>query len=476
MKSVLKFDHQFASLPGVFYTEMPAEGVAAKPELLAVDTSVAEKIGLNIADFDAHTLAAIFSGNQPLPGGRPLAMVYSGHQFGVWAGQLGDGRALLLGQVRDNENALWDIQLKGSGITPYSRMGDGRAVLRSCVREYLGSIALEGLGIPTSHALCLVSTGSPVRRETLEPGCVLTRVAKSHIRFGHFEHFAHHGMSESIPVLLDHLIRNYFPGLGYTEYLETIVQRTATLIADWQAAGFAHGVMNTDNMSALGLTIDYGPFGFLDQFDLGFICNHSDHQGRYRFDRQPEIGHWNLLALCTALQSVIPWQDSQEILKGYVSCFKVQYHEKMMRKLGLPPDAAETRLWQDFLVLLHKSKADYHQSFRSLADWLRDSATTLAFAQVEGAETWLAEYRSIAHRHGTAEDIAAKMNGHNPRYVLRNWIAEEVIRAAEDHGDTAPLHRLAEVLKDPCGEHPDCRHWNAPPPAQYAGLAVSCSS
>ena len=472
----LRFDHRFAALPATFYTAMPAKGMMTKPKLLTANPSVAARIGLDSACFATPEFAEIFAGNAPLPGGKPLAMVYSGHQFGVWAGQLGDGRALLLGQVRDANQQLWDIQLKGSGRTPYSRMGDGRAVLRSCVREYLAGIALEGLGVPTTHALCLIGTGSMVQRETPEPGCVLTRIAPSHIRFGHFEHFAHHGMRNQIPLLLDHVINEYFPGLSYREYLSTLATRTAELIGDWQAIGFAHGVMNTDNMSALGFTIDYGPYGFLDRFDLGFICNHSDHQGRYRFDCQPEIAHWNLLALCTALQSMIPWSESQDILKSFYPTLIARYHSRMMAKLGLPSEASDRTLWQDFLMLLQESQADYTLSLRALAEWLRTQAGKLPFAHAEGAEQWLATYRDVLKGYGTPVQIAEAMDRHNPQYILRNWLAEEVIRALEDHDDPAPLHKLESVLAQPFNDHSDCLPWRAPPPAHYSGLAVSCSS
>lgn len=224
------------------------------------------------------------------------------------------------------------------------------------------------------------------------------------------------------------------------------------------------------------MTIDYGPFGFLDQFDLGFICNRSDRQGQYRFDRQPETAHWNLLALCTALQSVIPWETSQEILKSFLPSLIARYHDRMMDKLGLPNEASAAKLWQDFLIVLQKSQADYHQSFRALVQWVRNPATELAFAQTEGADDWLGKYRSLLQQHGTATEIAARMDGCNPRYILRNWIAEDVIRAIEDDKNAAPLHRLAEVLKTPYDAHPDCVDWREPPSDEYAGLTISCSS
>ena len=472
----LNFDHRYATLPPLFYTRLPPEAVAEKPRLLAFNPAVAAKIGLdpNVAKRD--DFAEIFSGNAPLPGGLPLAMVYAGHQFGVWAGQLGDGRAHLLGQCRNPDGELRDIQLKGSGLTPYSRMGDGRAVLRSSIREYLAGIALEGLGIPTTHALCLIATGSPVWRETREPGAVLTRVARSHIRFGHFEHFAYHGMADQLPILMNHMLENYLPEYTIQTCFDQIVRQTATLIGDWQAMGFAHGVMNTDNMSALGLTIDYGPYGFMEGFDLGLICNHSDTGGRYRFDRQPEIGYWNLHALGHALQSLIPVSVQKQALEAYFPCLIERYHLRMMTRLGLTPEAAKPGLWQAYLQHLQQSGADYSGSFFALADWLDNPELSPEFCTTAKAGDWLERYRQLAASSAPLPEVAARIRQVNPRYILRNWVAEDVIRAAEDHDDLAPLHRLAKALAQPCQAHPEAEPWTNPAPAHYRNLSVSCSS
>ena len=273
---------------------MPAERVGETPRLLHANAKAAALIGLDPAAFSRSRFRAEFF---PATGRwavfEPLAMVYSGHQFGVWAGQLGDGRALLIGQVRNAKGELWDMQLKGAGKTPYSRFGDGRAVMRSTIREYLCSEAMAALGIPTSRALAIIATGETVLRETPEPGAVLTRLARSHVRFGHFEHFHHRGQHEQVRLLADHVIGEYFPEFAgdHAGWFGEVVKRTAELMAQWQAVGFAHGVMNTDNMSILGLTLDYGPFGFLDAYDPDFICNHTDEQGRYSFANQPGIAH-----------------------------------------------------------------------------------------------------------------------------------------------------------------------------------------
>ena len=301
----LAWDHRFADLGPAFHTRLPPTPLPA-PYPVAHSPEVARLLGLDPAWLATEDALQLFSGNALPAGGDTLASVYSGHQFGVWAGQLGDGRALLLGETAQG----WEIQLKGAGRTPYSRMGDGRAVLRSSIREFLCSEAMHALGIPTTRALCLMGSPAPVLRESVETAAVLTRVAPSFIRFGHFEHFAARGQTTELRQLADYVIDRYYPacrttpdfgGNAYAALLQAVAQRTAELIAQWQAVGFCHGVMNTDNMSILGLTIDYGPFQFLDTFAPGHICNHSDTQGRYAFDRQPGVAYWNLLCLGQAL-------------------------------------------------------------------------------------------------------------------------------------------------------------------------------
>src|ERR1700759_2985906 len=281
----LKLENHFARLGEGFFTHLPAEKVGA-PKLIHANPAAAALLDLDPAVFSDPRFVAVMAGHAPLQGFESLAMVYSGHQFGVWAGQLGDGRALLIGQLRNAAGELWDIQLKGAGRTPYSRFADGRAVMRSTIREYLCSEAMAALGIPTSRALSIVATGELVRRGEAEPGAILTRLARSHVRFGNFEHFFHRGQKDKVGQLADHVMAEYFPDIAvgdYAAWFGAVVQRTAQLIAQWQAVGFAHGVMNTDNMSILGLTLDYGPYGFMDAYDSTFVCNHSDAQGRSSF-------------------------------------------------------------------------------------------------------------------------------------------------------------------------------------------------
>ncbi|MEW6613804.1 MAG: protein adenylyltransferase SelO family protein, partial [Pseudomonadota bacterium] len=290
----LDFDNSFARLPEPFYSRVMPTPVPA-PELLSYNETAAALLDLDPREAQRPEFVEYFSGNRPLPGSEPLAALYAGHQFGHYVPQLGDGRAILLGEVRNRAGERWELQLKGAGRTPYSRGGDGRAVLRSTIREYLCSEAMHGLGIPSTRALCIVGSELEVYRESVERGAVLLRLAPSHVRFGSFEVFFYRDQHAELKLLADYVIERHYPELAdgddrYVRFFQEVVLRTARLLAQWQAVGFAHGVMNTDNMSILGLTLDYGPFGFLDRYDPGFICNHSDHAGRYAFDRQPQIG------------------------------------------------------------------------------------------------------------------------------------------------------------------------------------------
>ena len=468
-------EKHFARLPGDFYTAMAAEKVGKQPRLIHANAKAASLIDLDPRSFNDPAFVEIFSGHRPFPGAEPLAMVYSGHQFGVWAGQLGDGRALLIAQLRNRKGELWDVQLKGSGKTPYSRFGDGRAVMRSTIREYLCSEAMAALGIPTSRALAIVATGEGVQREKDEPGAVLTRLARSHIRFGHFEHFHHKGRQHEVKLLADHLIGEYFPGLegDYAGWFGEVVKRTAELMADWQAVGFAHGVMNTDNMSILGLTLDYGPFGFLEAYDPGFVCNHTDEAGRYSFDNQPSIGHWNLRALAVALSGLIPTEMLVEKLAAYENFFVDRYRSLLRAKFGLTEiQEGDDKLMGALLGLMVRARADYTLTFRGLCR--HDEAWLSLFGDLRNeaqawAQTWLA-------RIGDADRAAKAMNAVNPKYVLRNWVAETAIRAVEDRGDVAMLDRILTMLQSPYDEQPGNAEFAAPPPPGLCGLEVSCSS
>jgi uncharacterized protein YdiU (UPF0061 family) len=469
-------DNVFARLPGDFYTKMPAEKMGQRPRLIHANEKAAALIGLDPASFNDPGFTGIFSGHRLFPGGEPLAMVYSGHQFGGWAGQLGDGRALLIGQVRNASGELWDVQLKGSGKTPYSRFGDGRAVMRSTIREYLCGEAMAALGIPTTRALAVIATDEKVQRETPEPGAILTRLAPSHIRFGHFEHFHHGGRPDLVRLLADHVIGEYMPDFAgdHAAWFGEVVRRTARLIASWQAAGFAHGVMNTDNMSILGLTMDYGPFGFLDAYEPGLICNHSDETGRYAFDMQPAIAHWNLRALALALTSLVPTPALVAALDTYESLYRERYRAAVRAKLGFVRDHGrdDDLLIADLLKLMADARADYTLTFRGLVR--TDEAWLSQFAAVQAkAMAWRSRYRARMEEEG---DRSKAMDAVNPKYSLRNWVAETAIRAVEDRDDAGPLDRILGLVQSPFAAHPGEDSFSQPPAAEYSGLCVSCSS
>lgn len=484
----LAIEPAYDRLGEAFYTLMPAERVTDDPAMIHGSADAAGLIGLDPALFGHPSFARIFAGVDPMPGYVSRALVYSGHQFGHWAGQLGDGRALTIAQVRHG-GELWDIQLKGAGRTPYSRFGDGRAVLRSSIREYLCSEAMAALGVPTTRALSLIGTRRPVRRETVEPGAVVTRLLRSNIRFGHFEHFHYGGKPTRVCELADYVIDKHHPELAgradrHAAWFDWIVTRTAHLMAHWQAVGFAHGVMNTDNMSILGDTLDYGPFGFLDRFDPGFICNHTDQWGRYAYDQQPGIGLWNLQALGVALQSLGSQEAMVASLKGYLPRFLDRYNLLMRSKLGLgaaQPDDED--LISDLLSLMKAGEADYTLGFRLLsavddnpgrARWsalFNEANRPAAFAWLD---RWIAR---VSYEPGGFQAVAVALNAVNPKFVLRNWVAETAIRAVEDYGDVATLDRIFRLVTTPFDEHGEADEPFAQPPSgDLAHLEVSCSS
>ena len=479
-----RLEERFRRLPPHFFTSLPSER-PGDPITVHGSASAAALIDLPPSAFAHPNFAQVFSGHAPLGGFAPYATVYAGHQFGVFVPQLGDGRALTIAELVNARGETWDVQLKGAGRTPYSRFADGRAVLRSSIREYLCSEAVAALGIPTTRALSVVATREGVARERMEPGAVVTRLAPSFVRFGHFEYFHHRGMHDDVRLLADHVIEGHFPHLAalpdrHAVWFGEIVARTADLMAAWQAAGFAHGVMNTDNMSILGLTIDYGPFGFLDAYDPGFICNHSDEGGRYAFERQPAIALWNLQALAAALTSLVPVETLRAALETYAGSFRTRMIALMAAKLGLgEPREGDPVLIGALLNAMAKGRADYTLAFRRLA-WIGDPAGEAAWLDlfgpaVEEAEAWLSLYR-VRILGDDADARRARMNAVNPKYVLRNWVAETAIRAVEDEGDVGTLDRIFRLVTSPFEEHPEDEMFAAPPPPALCGLEVSCSS
>lgn len=464
-----------------FYSELNPTPLR-NARLFFHNRQLANDLGLSPSLFDARH-SGVWSGETLLPGMQPLAQVYSGHQFGVWAGQLGDGRGILLGEQQLKQGGKVDWHLKGAGLTPYSRMGDGRAVLRSTVREFLASEAVHALGIPTTRALSIVTSDTPVRRETIEQGAMLMRVAESHVRFGHFEHFYYRREPEKVQQLADYVIAHHWPELvgqaeSYQLWFQDVVERTAKMIASWQSVGFAHGVMNTDNMSILGLTMDYGPFGFLDDYQPNLICNHSDHQGRYAFDNQPAVGLWNLQRLAQSLSPFIAVDSLNASLEGYQFALMRAYGTKMRAKLGfLTEKKADNDLLMELFALMEKERSDYTRTFRMLSQTEQhDAGTPLRdeFIDRAGFDSWYSRYRDRLRLEQVDDAERQKiMRAANPSVVLRNWLAQRAISAAEQ-GDAAELARLHEALSQPFNE--GAEEFTRRPPDWGKHLEVSCSS
>ncbi|EKO4566409.1 YdiU family protein [Salmonella enterica subsp. enterica serovar Hadar] len=469
--------------------ELPATYTALLPtplknaRLIWYNDELAQQLAIPASLFDATNGAGVWGGETLLPGMSPVAQVYSGHQFGVWAGQLGDGRGILLGEQLLADGSMLDWHLKGAGLTPYSRMGDGRAVLRSTIRESLASEAMHYLGIPTTRALSIVASDTPVQRETQETGAMLMRLAQSHMRFGHFEHFYYRREPEKVQQLADFAIRHYWPQWQdvpekYALWFEEVAARTGRLIAEWQTVGFAHGVMNTDNMSILGLTIDYGPFGFLDDYDPGFIGNHSDHQGRYRFDNQPSVALWNLQRLAQTLTPFIEIDALNRALDRYQDALLTHYGQRMRQKLGFFTEQKDDNvLLNELFSLMAREGSDYTRTFRMLSHTEQQSASSPlrdTFIDRAAFDAWFDRYRARLRTEAVDDALRQQqMQRVNPAIVLRNWLAQRAIDAAEQ-GDMAELHRLHEVLRQPFTDRDD--DYARRPPEWGKRLEVSCSS
>ena len=491
--SDLNVSNSFAGLPQEFYTRLEPQPLT-RPRVLHVNTRVAELLGLTPAALETSEFHNVVAGSAPLPGGLSLAAVYSGHQFGMWAGQLGDGRAHLLGEINTAQGPF-ELQLKGSGMTPYSRFGDGRAVVRSSVREYLASEAMYGLGIPTTYALALVVADDIVAREVRETAAVVTRVSPSFVRFGSFEHWA--GNAPAMQALLDYVVSRFYPECLQPEahddpgtapsaqgvalrFLGEIVTRSARLVADWQTAGFCHGVMNTDNMSILGLTIDYGPFGFMDAFRINHICNRTDRQGRYAWNVQPSVMFWNLHRLANALSTLeLDPQAMGTELDKFEPAFIQAYRANLMRKMGLShwDDDTDAELVDDWWRLLHDQGADFTLAFRHLALAPQAPAAFLGlFSDRSAAQQWLDRYVArLAADEFSSEQRVASMLRANPLYVLRNHLAQRAIDAAL-RDDASEIETLVMLLRDPFTELPGYSAYAEPPPAGAGNVPLSCSS
>ncbi|CAD5107347.1 protein adenylyltransferase SelO [Zestomonas carbonaria] len=480
----LHFDNRYARLGDAFSTEVTPEPIA-EPRLVVASEAAMALLDLDPAVADDPLFAELFAGHKLWSTAEPRAMVYSGHQFGVYNPRLGDGRGLLLGEVVNDAGEYWDLHLKGAGQTPYSRMGDGRAVLRSSIREFLASEHLHALGIPTSRALCVTGSTTPVWREKRETAAMLLRLARSHVRFGHFEYFYYTGQHEHLTTLGEHVLASHFPECQaqerpYAALFREVVKRNAGLIALWQAYGFCHGVMNTDNMSILGITFDYGPYAFLDDFDANHICNHSDDSGRYSFSNQVPIAHWNLAALAQALTPFVEVEELRETLGLFLPLYQAHYLDLMRRRLGFTSAEEEDQeLVQRLLQLMQGSAIDYSRFFRRLGEEVPEQALKALreeFVDLAGFDAWGSAYRARVERDGGEQaDRQARMHAVNPKYILRNYLAQQAIEAAEQ-GDYAPVRELHAVLSRPFDEQPGMDRYVERPPEWGKHLEISCSS
>ena len=465
----IPFDNTYArDLPGFYEPCRPATVPA--PELLFFNRGLAEELQLGLAGWEAAALAAMFSGNALPDGAQPIAQAYAGHQFGQFSPQLGDGRALLLGEVIDSHGQRRDIALKGSGRTPFSRRGDGKAAVGPMLREVLVGEAMHALGIPTTRALAVVATGEPVYRESTLPGAVLTRVAASHLRVGTFQYFAAHGTPEMLRRLADYAIARHYPELlgaedRYLGFLRAVAERQAALVAQWLHVGFIHGVMNTDNMSIPGETIDYGPCAFMEAYDPRAVFSSIDEMGRYAYEAQPRIARWNLARLAETLLPVIADNEGRaielatEVIDGFMARHKHYWLAGLRAKLGLDgrDDHVDTALGESWLDLLHAQQVDFTLTWRRLADAAEgdDAPLRALFAGQPGLDRWLERWRDRCAAEDTAPaNRAEAMRRVNPWLIPRNHRVEEALAAATDEGDLAPFEHLLNALRRPYDEDP----------------------
>ncbi|OZG75234.1 hypothetical protein BTA51_02290 [Hahella sp. CCB-MM4] len=486
----IPFDNTYIRLPEKFYSQEIPTAVAA-PKLIRSNPELAEDLGIDPEWFASDDVVSVFSGNAVLDGSQPIATVYAGHQFGNWNPQLGDGRAIMLGEVIGKNGQRYDIQLKGSGQTPFSRMGDGRSPLGPVIREYIVSEAMAALGIPTTRSLVAVVTGEPVVRESVLPGAILTRVARSHIRVGHFQYFSARQDLEAVKALADHVIERDFPEIGeanhpYIELLEKSISRQAQLIAQWQLVGFIHGVMNTDNMLICGDTIDYGPCAFMDEYHPNTCFSSIDHGKRYAYQNQPAIAQWNLSWLAQALLPLLDEDSSMAIeiarekLNDFVDEYQLAYMEGLHRKFGLTVMTQESvKLAEDFLKLMTREAADFTLTFRHLSDIAADSATQppVDYQLPESFTDLLNQWKDLhGQEDGSQEEIQKRMYTVNPVYIPRNHLVEDAIKAAQHNGDLRPFHRLVDTLADPFNHHPDNNDLTRPPEPHEVVLQTFCGT
>ncbi len=482
----LNFDNSYARLPEQWFQRKAVEPLKSS-HLVAFSPEVARWLDLDPCSISPEELAQYCVGDKSWAGVEPLAMKYTGHQFGVYNPDLGDGRGLLLGEVVNAEGARYDLHLKGAGQTAFSRFGDGRAVLRSSIREYLAGEAMSGLGIPTTRALCLLGSEQHTMRNGMEPCAMLLRVTPCHIRFGHFEYFFYSGQHDDLRQLADYCLQRYFPQLQteeqpYRAMYREVLERTARLVAAWQAYGFVHGVLNTDNMSLIGETFDYGPYTFLDHYEPDHVANKNDHEARYAFSQQPSIVLWNLAALAQAMLPLVARAELEAELDRFEGLYQAAYLDRMKARLGLQGvDADDQALTDQLSKIWTEQHIDHNRFLRALTEWQQgDEAqrqVVLAFcSNPEPMSAWLEQYALRVQQEAASAPIRRQqMRSVNPRFVLRNYMAEEAIREAHQ-GDYRPLHDLLPLLRHPGDTHPGFERFAGPRPDWAESIYLTCSS
>jgi len=491
--NAIPFDNSYARLPDKFYSRLDPIPVAA-PGLIRVNGALAQHLGIDPGYLTSPAGMCMVAGNQIPQGAEPLAAVYAGHQFGSYNPQLGDGRAILLGEVLGIDGQRYDIQLKGSGPTPYSRGGDGRSPLGPVLREYIVSEAMHTLGIPSTRALAAVTTGEKVAREEYLPGAILARVASSHIRIGTFQFFAAAQDSAALRQLLNHVMARHYPEALAADnqalaVLQAVVSRQAHLVAHWQLVGFIHGVMNTDNMLLCGETIDFGPCAFMDSFNPDMVYSSIDRGGRYSFRNQPGIAHWNLACLAQALMPLLHDDKeqalalAQETIDGFPDQFLQSHTRGMARKLGLDEIAPDdTALVEDLFQLMAEQGLDFTLTFRRLADLAdRTGAGRGSVGDVfeipDALLPWLARWQQrLAREKTNAAERQLRMYAANPAFIPRNHLVEEAIQAATHNGDFAPFHQLVDVLAQPCQFSSDLARYATPPKPEEVVKQTFCGT
>ena len=486
-------DNSYLRLPEDFYAKVAPTPVP-EPGLVRINRPLAAELRLDPAALASAEGVEILAGNRVPDGAEPLALAYAGHQFGNFVPSLGDGRAVLLGEIADRDGRRRDVQLKGAGLTPFSRAGDGRASIGPVMREYLVSEGMHGLGIPTTRALAMVTTGQPVYRQRIEPGAVLTRVAASHVRVGTFEYFHRRGDRAAVRALADYVIERHYPHLAgadnpYQALLGEVVLRTADLVSDWLLVGFIHGVMNTDNVSIAGETIDYGPCAFMDTYHPNTVYSSIDVQGRYAYNQQPRMAHWNLAQFAESLLPLLADDEDRAVeaaraaLDPYAERFEATYHAGLRRKIGLTTDAAgDVDLVMGLLRRMAEQRADFTLTFRRLADLRRDDTgnddpVRELFADPAAFDEWAGHWRERLVAEGSDDAVRrASMRAANPAYIPRNHRVEQAIDAAIRAGDYGPMQRLLTVLESPYEDHPEHADLAQPPRPEEVVQRTFCGT